>query len=581
MSGNLRRTPEQDAIVGAMSAALPGSTIAVEAVAGSGKTTTLEMVAQKLRLERKSITYLAFNAPLAKKMNARFGRMGATVKTLHAAAFASVFDRSHPYSASRRKPEPLRGVEICDAVNVEGYRHLPGHIISSRGVAAMVARTIERFCQSDEVEIKPQHVTLNNYHRMLKSPELSVRDAARDLARYVFSKALVAWARIQDPNGDLPISHSVYPKLFHQELLRVAAGGTPRLSVPRYLAPDVFLVDEAQDLNPVQIDTVRLLAERSGGSVTGLVGDSYQQIYAWRGAINALSRVRADVRLPLTQSFRFGPAIAELATEFVRLHEGREDFLVRGTPGKNSVIRPITGYENAILTRTNIGAFNEAIAFMNYGRPVHLMKAAEIRSEIEDIITLRDGGAPRPYSEYAPFLNFNELVEYAEHENRPLKRLIDLLEDYEDEDLLSILDACKKPQQGAVDVCTAHSAKGKEWPMVRLGDDFPLPPDPDDLVAKPYEEERNLAYVAITRAQDVLDPSAAPHIMDLVPDPSEAREEEPPLPEPLPSCEALAEGMEESLRGNRDPWPRNPPQAPVQSDLFDAFGPNPLTPPDH
>ena len=41
-----------------------------------------------------------------------------------------------------------------------------------------------------------------------------------------------------------------------------------------------------------------------------LVGDPNQQIYQFRGAVNALHSFDADRTFYLTQSFRFGPEVA-------------------------------------------------------------------------------------------------------------------------------------------------------------------------------------------------------------------------------------------------------------------------------
>jgi len=515
MSDRIRPTPEQRAAVEATLAAQPGSVIAVEAVAGSGKSTMLELGAAELRGLRKRMTYLAYNAPLAKQMKRRFGRYGAMVKTLHGAAHSAIFDRSRPYSAHRRGHGHMRGMDLAEALNLEGYSRLPGHRISSWGVGAMVGKTIARFCQSADTEIRLRHTTLGNYDPLLASDETGVRVAAEELRQHIFDKARLGWARIVDPRGDLDISHATYPKLFHLELLRVAAGYPARINIPRYLLPDVFLVDEAQDLNPVQIETVRLLSELADGAVTVLVGDTYQQIYAWRGATNALSRVAADVRLPLTRSFRFGEPIAELATEFVVRNGGRRDFVVRGNPAIQSTVREMPGFESAVLARTNLGAFNEAVDFLDFERPVYLPKAREIRSEVEDIIKLKNGGRPSPSSDYVLFHSYDELAEYAENEDPTVKRMLNLLRNYGDEGLLAILEECASPRAGAVEVCTAHSAKGKEWPRVRLSDDFHSPYEERYLASDgAYDEERNLTYVSITRAQQVLDASGAPHVIE-------------------------------------------------------------------
>ena len=47
------------------------------------------------------------------------------------------------------------------------------------------------------------------------------------------------------------------------------------------------------------------------------IGDRYQQIYSWRGAINAMSKVGDANFTTLTQSFRFGDSIADLANHIL------------------------------------------------------------------------------------------------------------------------------------------------------------------------------------------------------------------------------------------------------------------------
>ena len=68
------------------------------------------------------------------------------------------------------------------------------------------------------------------------------------------------------------------------------------------MAHDVLLVDEAQDTNPAMLDV--FLRQKKTTKI--IVGDPHQQIYAFRGAVNALDLVRPDVTYHLTQSFRFG-----------------------------------------------------------------------------------------------------------------------------------------------------------------------------------------------------------------------------------------------------------------------------------
>lgn len=78
--------------------------------------------------------------------------------------------------------------------------------------------------------------------------------------------------------------------------------------------------------------------------------------------------------------------------------------------------------------------------------------------------------------------------------------------------ILAAVDKLTDEVHADVTVSTAHKAKGREWPTVRIGDDFPPPKDTDqhDAEGRPIPEPVNdtdarLAYVAVTRARRRLD----------------------------------------------------------------------------
>ena len=85
---------------------------------------------------------------------------------------------------------------------------------------------------------------------------------------------------------------------------------------------DVFMFDEAQDVNPV---LAKVLADNAANMPIIMVGDSRQAIYGFRGAMDALEKANATFRLPLTRSFRYGAMPAYLAN--VVLMQGNIDDL--------------------------------------------------------------------------------------------------------------------------------------------------------------------------------------------------------------------------------------------------------------
>ncbi len=78
--------------------------------------------------------------------------------------------------------------------------------------------------------------------------------------------------------------------------------------------------------------------------------------------------------------------------------------------------------------------------------------------------------------------------------------------------MLQALDRLSPEHSAEVTVSTAHRAKGREWPSVRIADDFTGPDDLDecDETGQPLPgpidvDEARLAYVAVTRARSQLD----------------------------------------------------------------------------
>jgi hypothetical protein len=108
-----------------------------------------------------------------------------------------------------------------------------------------------------------------------------------------------AWDDLTSTDGQLRFDHDVYLKLW-------------QLSGPR-LAAGYILLDEAQDANPV----IAAIVENQAHAQLIAVGDRCQAIYGWRGAVDGMTAFPAQVRLPLAQSFRFGPTIAGEANKWL------------------------------------------------------------------------------------------------------------------------------------------------------------------------------------------------------------------------------------------------------------------------
>lgn len=272
------------------------------------------------------------------------------------------------------------------------------------------------------------------------------------------------------------------------------------MSGPRIDA-DYILFDEAQDSDGV---TLSVLASQRHAQVI-YVGDPYQQIYGWRGAINAMSQIAAP-ECALTESFRFGPTFAVLASRLpTRLGEHTP---LRGQDAMGSILvedpemaPPI----DAVLCRKNVTAIWQLAAGLEAGhRPAIRMSAAEILAFADGADQLLAGQRTFRPAAFSLFENWADAQAYARtpfgQDLSPIVRIVDELgTGY----LRALARQCAAERQADYVISTVHRAKGLEWNRVRIANNFRFrgadgSPVPDD-------DELRLLYVAITRAQHVLD----------------------------------------------------------------------------
>ena len=117
-----------------------------------------------------------------------------------------------------------------------------------------------------------------------------------------------------------------------------------------------------------------------------VVGDKFQQIYSFRGAVNALEMVKDHPETSVTktfylmQSFRFGPEIAFLANSclenMVRKPKESGPILVASSKVDSITSRAPVGQKEAILGRTNVGLFKKMVQLICLPAPPNWPKFA-------------------------------------------------------------------------------------------------------------------------------------------------------------------------------------------------------------
>jgi len=288
--------------------------------------------------------------------------------------------------------------------------------------------------------------------------------------RFIRESANTFWDRMNDRNSNVPITHDTYVKQW--------SINNPKID------SDVILFDEAQDASGLFIDIV----SRQRHAQRIWVGDRHQQIYEWRGAINALDLVEADERLYLTESWRCHQAIADQANVVLKALGETKPLIGRGGTKANS--------GQAYLCRTNLGALDIYVDLVERYDSVRLDNAKDLIALVEDCEALMAG---RPKGSLALFKDWKSLVEHSETpQGGDLKPLVDAISRYGCQGLRRLLER-GLVERARITVATIHRAKGLEWDKVTIIDDWAR--------IKQYQDdpaERRLLYVAITRARKEL-----------------------------------------------------------------------------
>jgi len=459
------------------------TSIAINAFAGTGKTATLQAFAEAR--PNKRILYVAFNRSVAEEAQRRMPAH-VCVKTSHALAFAAI--------ARGWRREKLQSKFNAWVL----LQHVPQLNGGEQAVARADAlvRFLNGFCQSDSPSLR-EHATKLDKQLLQWLRRLGI---AHD---EFLSLAETVWSRMSDGQDPFPATHDTYFKLWQMN--------RPRLPF------DVILLDEGQDTNPALFDVF----VRQEHAVRVLVGDRHQNIYSFRGAMNAMEAFNGTgvERYALTHSFRFGQKIADVAN--IILHEFKNETrrLIGSSADEGKVVKSHDSrMKTGMLFRTNAGLFDAAASICRDNERIHFLGGfrSYAFSDILDTYYLANrqkSNIKNPF--LRGFRNFDELRDYAEQtDDREIKVRCKVVEKYWHDlpEIYRRIEAAASDDDELITMATAHKAKGCEWDQVVLGDDFtPLCRDGKPNTPRHQTEsesaefmtteEANLWYVAITRAR--------------------------------------------------------------------------------
>ena len=463
--------------------------IKINAVAGSGKTTTIIEYAMS-RPKTSKILYLAFNKSVktdAKKKFTEKGLGNVVVETAHSLA--------HKYVVLRNKykirAQGYKTYEIADLLGLVGNGEKHAEYI----VANHINKFISYFCNSDKVSIQDL-----NYLDLMTDPK--AKTFVSKYYDYIENKTRTFLNKMD--KGEIEITHDFYLKKF-------------QLSNPQ-LDYDYILFDEGQDASAAMLD---VFFKQKATKV--IVGDTYQQIYGWRFAINSLEK--ADFKtFNLSTSFRFSQDIANLAMEVLKRKkligfEAPFEIVGKGTSEKIKT--------KAVIGRTNLGLLLKAIDYVTEKKKVEsIYFEGNIKSytyategaSLYDVLNLKYNNHKLIKDKLVKEMkNIEELEEYIDKtEDLQLGMMVDIVKKYGNK-ISNIIKAIKEKhinnddkENAELIFTTVHRCKGMEYDEIQIVNDFITLEklqehvnDSKDISSFPkLNEEINLLYVAITRTKN-------------------------------------------------------------------------------
>lgn len=460
----------------------------VTAVAGSGKTATLTEYCRRRPDSR--ILYIAYNRSIKEEAVRKFKKAGirnVRVETAHSLAY-------HDYEVKSRFTLHEQGnyklVDTVDMFSLSDKCSPDG----AMAIARHILHFLNYYCNSNH-----RQITEVDYLSLIKDPD-SHRFVNKHLGKIHDCVLTMMKGFFQ---GTLPLTHDAYLKFFQLD--------NPVLDY------DYILVDEAQDLSPVMLD---ILLRQNANRV--IVGDEAQQIYRYRHAVNSLGLVDFP-RFTLSTSFRFPQWIADIAMQSLSL-KGMvgikyDDIHITGLGQSNAVD------SCGVVARTNLALLDKALSDMEDGGIDKMAFEGGLNNytylnnegaNIFDVLWLYCSKPEKVRDKFVgSFAGFGDLVKFQkETADTDLGLMINICIMHGPE-LFKKIAELKKLQvprtEAEIVYSTVHRAKGQEWDVVHLTDDFITADKIQDKIDRDEEldtdqlnEDINILYVAVTRAKNDL-----------------------------------------------------------------------------
>lgn len=484
-------TKEQEAIINSSKLSFK-----INAVAGSGKTTTLLEYAKKN--SHLKILYLAYNKSLQISLQEKLKDYKLPylhVSTIHSLAYNKIEAYNYHLTAD------LKNHVIEKVITTYELREHQKTYYPIAEYIALIKDLVNFYCNSSLIALDSK--LLENYKKQsdlgAKILELLNKNEKRVLEHL---KIILSSMK----NKLIEATHDFYLKMFYLNK-----------KVSTNLPYDLVLVDEAQDISDVMIGIIENLNCRRI-----YVGDSFQQIYTFRFATNALNKIDLP-SYDLTKSFRFGDNYAKILQKNLNsLYEinGSKLLKISGIESSTKIGKEYIDFSKqlCIIARSTFGLVQQLVYYIHDKKKIYFEGGYNsysfMNQTVYSIFYLKQKKNDKiTIDEIKDFETIGELEQFAKDtKNQDYLNIIKFINTYGD----NIFEINKKIKEHLVtdkkdaDIIftTTHKSKGLEYEQVIMADDFiskkELVNIKNKLSFQRANEELNIYYVAATRAKKAI-----------------------------------------------------------------------------
>lgn len=476
----------------------------LEAVAGAGKTTTLVEIC---KLIRGKAVFTAFNKKIADDIGRKLSEAGVDSQTVRSATFHAIgFAAWRKFSPGSIKVDGDKLDGLMEEISVpKGYRAFCKKLVSLAKQSMIGLDGMDEAANPAPWEEIVEHFELDEM--LMADDQVTVETTTLAAALGWAYRLLVASNEVGDRVIDF--DDMIY---------------LPLVNKAKFDQYDWVLVDEAQDTNRARREMAKAMLKPGGRLIA--VGDRHQAIYGFTGAdadaLDLISQEFSCIPLPLTITYRCPKAVVRHAQRWVKHIQAADS----APEGKLSEINHLDFNKlrpkptDAILCRNTKPLVEIAFDLIRREIGCHV----EGRDIGQGLLTLvRKWKTPRTVGQLREKLEehlYEQTAKYIlqgkEHKVASLRDKVETLNVLADHvgydapiwQLEDQIDRLFRDTTGrekpTVTLSTVHKAKGREWDRVYLYGRNRYMPSPYAKQEWEIQQERNLIYVAVTRAKKEL-----------------------------------------------------------------------------